>query len=87
MAGKRVAKALALPDVYFRWFGFDGHALVVVPHPSGVDRLYNDPVVRFQAGMCLRRAGGTKLSAHARKRFEEELRTPEEAPLKPAEGR
>lgn len=67
LAGRRVAAAFNLYDFdYFEALDVDGHDYVVVPHPSGVNRWWNDPGNRSRARvffeslgrMARRRLGG-----------------------------
>lgn len=65
LLGRRVCGAFAAAHTWLRgpamawgeWrFGPDDIAVTVVPHPSGINRLYNDPAVREQVGVALREA-------------------------------
>jgi len=47
LAGRRVARAFGLVDVTIpSLWRVQGKSLLVVPHPSGLNRLWNDPLVR-----------------------------------------
>lgn len=46
LAGLRVANALAIPMRFFRTYRFAGTLVHVIPHPSGVNRAWNDPVIK-----------------------------------------
>ena len=49
LLGKRVAAAFKQTNVeYFRWFALNHARAVVVPHPSGVNRWWNDPANELQ---------------------------------------
>ncbi len=55
--GKRLARALGLQGVdYFEWIEALGAHVVVIPHPSGVNRALNDPETRRVTGAILRAA-------------------------------
>jgi hypothetical protein len=58
LLGARVARAYDLdPLGWGHWLRLTRHAAVVaVPHPSGVNHLYNDPAARELAGRVLREA-------------------------------
>ena len=51
LLGHGVAAAFGYRGEYLRWFELRGRRAIVVPHPSGVSRWYNDPanVERVQA--------------------------------------
>lgn len=52
--GKRVAAALGIPTDYFEWRSVRGARVVVVPHPSGINRVLNDAATREATGAILR---------------------------------
>lgn len=61
LAGKRVGAAFGVGAEYLEWGTHEqGFAFVVIPHPSGVNRWWNDPDNRESftkwAGPLLRRA-------------------------------
>lgn len=57
LLGGRVAAAYGLDGLGWGWWLRTPRALVcVVPHPSGVNRLYNDPPMRELAGRVLAEA-------------------------------
>lgn len=55
LAGKRVAVALGVRAAYFQRVEFAGSWAVVVPHPSGVNRWWNDGQNLGRAKRFLRR--------------------------------
>lgn len=60
LAGKRVARAFGLSLPYFKWIDFAEGRTAVIPHPSGVNRWYNErrnreKMGRFIFGLCQRR--------------------------------
>lgn len=60
LLGKRVAAAFGFPGVGY-WSTAHGDGMppmAVIPHPSGIVRLWNDPVNRVRAGYVLWRALG-----------------------------
>jgi hypothetical protein len=55
--GRRVADAVGVGDLdWFEWVGTGFGEAAVIPHPSGRNRLYNDPENRRSAGLVLRAA-------------------------------
>lgn len=56
LLGQAVARA-------FREAGKDYHGMAVIPHPSGLNRKYNDPIIRKEVGAILRRNGKSFLKA------------------------
>lgn len=59
LLGRRVAAAFGARGAYCEWWDPSDEVrapYVVIPHPSGVNRLYNDPAVRDQVGVVLRDA-------------------------------
>lgn len=57
LMGKAVARAFSCDGVeYFEWFDMDGGRAAVVPHPSGVNRWWNEERNRQKARRFLRRA-------------------------------
>lgn len=42
LAGKKVAKAFGVVAPYLEWTTLRGRRVVVVPHPSGINRWWND---------------------------------------------
>lgn len=62
LLGKRVAQAFFHDHVknvpYFQWFEWEEERtfLCVIPHPSGINRQYNDPKNVRLAGQALRQA-------------------------------
>jgi hypothetical protein len=60
LLGKRVAAAFGLPGVgYWKTALVDAlPPMTVIPHPSGIVRLWNDPVNRVRAGYVLWQALG-----------------------------
>jgi len=44
LLGKRVAAAFGAKTDYFEWFDLRGSRAAIVPHPSGINRWWNDPV-------------------------------------------
>jgi len=42
LCGKRVAKACQIDAEYLDVFDFDGKKAMILPHPSGVNRWWND---------------------------------------------
>lgn len=57
LLGKRVAGALGWTDAeYLRWLPLKSCRLACVPHPSGVNRWWNDPANRRRARAFLCRA-------------------------------
>jgi hypothetical protein len=56
LLGKRVAAAFGFrSDVrYLAWYGMDGKRFAVLPHPSGVNRWFNEPANRALARRFLR---------------------------------
>lgn len=53
--GKRVAAAFEFGGDYWEW---QVPPAIVIPHPSGIVRLWNDPINRVRAGMTLWQALG-----------------------------
>ncbi len=50
LCGARVAEAFGLADAQlFTWLHEDWANVAKIPHPSGSNRLWNDPAVRVQA--------------------------------------
>lgn len=62
LVGKRVALAFGLRDpALLRWFWSEGAWFAVVPHPSGINRWYNDPEnARAAATFMLETARGNR---------------------------
>jgi uracil-DNA glycosylase len=58
LLGKRVAKAWSEQVEYWDWSPTPIRPVVVIPHPSGIVRLWNDPVTRVRAGYALWQAVG-----------------------------
>jgi uracil-DNA glycosylase len=58
LLGKRVAKAWGKQTDYWDWSPNSVRPVVVIPHPSGIVRLWNDPVTRVRAGYALWQACG-----------------------------
>lgn len=59
LLGRRVMKCMLKGDVeFYRWCRTRKTGLIMagIPHPSGLTRLYNDPVEREKAGKILRGA-------------------------------
>lgn len=57
VAGKRAARAFGLSDPqYLRWTRVGGRRVAVIPHPSGINRWWNDPANRGAAEAFLRGA-------------------------------
>jgi uracil-DNA glycosylase len=55
LLGGRVARAFGVARYgFFRWYDLDSARAVTIPHPSGVNRLYNDEIVRERAAKALR---------------------------------
>ena len=56
MMGRKVRRAMGRNGDwdYLSWFKFYKHDAVVFPHPSGVNRWWNDPVNERQARFFLR---------------------------------
>jgi hypothetical protein len=52
--GKRVAEAVEIPRDYFRWTLKGTSVMIAVPHPSGINRVLNDPKMRARTGQVLR---------------------------------
>lgn len=49
-----VARAFGCEDDYFTWHAVRGNRMAVFPHPSGVNRFWNDDDNRDRAGRFLR---------------------------------
>jgi uracil-DNA glycosylase len=49
LLGGRVAEAFGIHDAYFTWHVVNGARLYIVPHPSGVNRWWNDPINKLCA--------------------------------------
>lgn len=59
LLGKRVAAAFGLPGIgYWRPGRHGSVPMTIIPHPSGIVRLWNDPVNRVRAGYVLWQAMG-----------------------------
>jgi uracil-DNA glycosylase len=58
LAGRRVAAAFRLSAPYFEWATLRGARVAVIPHPSGVNRWWNDPANRERAAAFLREVVG-----------------------------
>lgn len=43
LVGRRVGNAFGVRTDYLEWTTAHGHRAIVVPHPSGVNRWWNDP--------------------------------------------
>lgn len=57
LLGARVAAAYGLADLgVFQWAKLPRALAVVVPHPSGINRAYNDEATRAAAGRALHEA-------------------------------
>lgn len=56
LLGKRVAAAVGAPTDYFRWERACGARCVTIPHPSGINRVLNDPKMQELTGLVLRQA-------------------------------
>jgi hypothetical protein len=54
LAGHRVAAAFGVREGYLREFVLQGVPAAVVPHPSGVNRWWNDPANVARASAFLR---------------------------------
>ena len=55
--GRKVGTAFGLHDMFFEWRELeDGPVSIMLPHPSGRNRLLNDPGVRAWMGGNLRKA-------------------------------
>lgn len=54
LAGSNVARAFQLSPALFTWNDVQGCRVAVVPHPSGINRWWNDPahVAQFRAFCC-----------------------------------
>lgn len=52
--GYATARACGAAPEPCRPFSFNGRPAVVIPHPSGVNRLWNDPKVGRSVGLALR---------------------------------
>lgn len=57
-AGRRVAGAFGVSAPYLEWVPFRGKRAAVFPHPSGINRWWNDPARAAEAGRFLREALG-----------------------------
>lgn len=57
MMGRKVRRAMGCNGdwEYLRWFPFWKHQAVVFPHPSGVNRWWNDPMNEHNAQVFLER--------------------------------
>jgi hypothetical protein len=52
LLGRKVARAFGRRDQPFferHHRSLMGHAIIVIPHPSGLNRLYNEPDIRARA--------------------------------------
>lgn len=59
LLGRRVAEAFGLGRFsYFHWTEIRGSKVTLLPHPSGLNRLYNDGAIRSRVGETLREAIG-----------------------------
>jgi hypothetical protein len=55
LAGRRVAGAFGLADIsYCTIFFYRSHRFAIIPHPSGVNRLYNHADMRARVSVLLR---------------------------------
>lgn len=58
LAGHRVARAFGLRVGYLEWTTLRGRRAAVLPHPSGINRWWNDPRNRRRASRFIREALG-----------------------------
>lgn len=56
LAGRKVADAFGVPHQILTWYEKDGRLVAVLPHPSGLNRWYNDPANFHRAELFVRRA-------------------------------
>jgi hypothetical protein len=56
LAGRKVAAAFGLKADWLTWTEHRGRLMAVIPHPSGRNRYWNDPVATYRAKKFLRRA-------------------------------
>lgn len=62
LLGARVARAYGLGALgWWSWVRGERYVAVVIPHPSGINQLYNSPEVREAAGLAL--VGALRLAA------------------------
>jgi len=54
LAGKSVANAFGIKAEYFQWIKINDINLVVIPHPSGVNRWWNDDSNKEKAKQFMR---------------------------------
>jgi hypothetical protein len=54
LLGKGVAGAFGARADFFEWFELRGRRAVVIPHPSGVSRWWNEPANRRRASRFIR---------------------------------
>lgn len=56
LLGSRLALVADVSAPTFEWVQREGHDVVVVPHPSGLNRVYNDPLAQESVSRVLREA-------------------------------
>lgn len=75
LLGDAVRKSCWLPKLeLFNWYERDGVKWCQLPHPSGLNRLYNDPLVRLAAGLRLEREVARGCAVLGEEMAEEELK-------------